>query len=354
MVLLLKHLDRVQFELTLCLLAKEGPFLPDVPQDVPVVGLGKHVPSDVARVVWRLARLLRRQRPDVVLAKIDYANEVACLATLVARVDVPLVLCEESVQSRAILHMSHRRFRHGPLRWAYRRATRLVAPSLGVVEDLRDVIGVERSGFDMIPNAIETEEIEALSALRVSHAFSESELPLIVTAGRLEAAKGQDDLLAAFEILSETHPSNLLIIGDGAERSRLEGLARRLGVAEHVAFPGFVANPFGLMAQADVFVSASHFESFGNVIVEAMAVGVPVVSTRVPCGPEAIVSEGETGIFANAHDPADLADKIKRLLDDRELRRALVSRAKDVVRQYDVSRIARRYEEVLLEAARRD
>jgi glycosyltransferase involved in cell wall biosynthesis len=222
-----------------------------------------------------------------------------------------------------------------------------------VVEDLRDEIGVERSSFDVIPNAIEIEEIEALSALRVSHPFSGSELPLIVSVGRLEAAKGQDDLLAAFEILSETHPSNLLIIGEGAEKPRLEELARRLGVAEHVAFPGFVANPFGLMAQADVFVSPSHFESFGNVIIEAMAAGVPVVSTRVPCGPEVIVSEGETGIFANANDPADLADKIRRLLDDRELGRRLVSRAKDVVQQYDASPITRRYEEVLLEAARR-
>ena len=98
MVLLLKHFDRAQFELTLCLLAKEGPFLSDVPQDVPVIGLGKRGPSDMARVIWRLAGLLRRQRPDVVLAKVDFANEVVSLAALVARVDVPLVLCEESVQ----------------------------------------------------------------------------------------------------------------------------------------------------------------------------------------------------------------------------------------------------------------
>jgi len=62
------------------------------------------------------------------------------------------------------------------------------------------------------------------------------------------------------------------------------------------------------------------------VIIEATAVGVPIVSTRVPCGPEVIVGEGETGIFANVHDPVDLADKIRRLLDDREPRRQRYSR----------------------------
>ncbi len=120
------------------------------------------------------------------------------------------------------------------------------------------------------------------------------------------------------------------------ERERLHALARELDLESRVSFMGFVSNPFGLMAQADVFVSPSHLESFGNVIVEAMAVGVPVVSTRVPCGPGWLVDDRRTGVFAEAHSPSDLANKIGLVLDDASLRRVIVAQAGDLAARHDV------------------
>jgi glycosyltransferase involved in cell wall biosynthesis len=136
-------------------------------------------------------------------------------------------------------------------------------------------------------------------------------------------------------------------VGAGPDRQRLERLARGLGIAEHVIFTGFVSNPFALMRRADVFVSASHAESFGNVIVEAMAAGVPVISTRVPSGPETIISDSETGIFANARDPTDLAAKIASVLSDRRAAQAMAARARAAVARYDVRVVVEQYEDLL-------
>lgn len=352
MVLILKHLNRAEFAPLLCLLSAEGPFLSEIPADVPVIDLGKRRPADAARVVVGLARQLRALRPDVVLTKLDYTNEVSVLATRLARTNTPVVAGEESVQSAALPRLSHPRIRRALLRWAYARAACVTGPSPGVLDDLGQGLGVQARAFAVIPNMLEIEAIEKSARSRPPHPFSGSRLPLLVTAGRLLPTKGHADLLHAVSALSRTQPCNLIVLGEGPDRSGLEALARELAIDSRVAFLGFVSNPFGLMAQADVFVSASHFESFGNVLVEAMAAGAPIVSTRVPHGPEMLIKDGETGIFSRSHDPLDLAAQIRSLLERPEERAAIATRARSFVRRYDVSVIMPLYEAVLRTAAR--
>lgn len=220
-----------------------------------------------------------------------------------------------------------------------------------MVGDLVAELGIADATFAVIPNMVDLEAIDRSAREPARHRFSDGPLPLLVAAGRLLPAKGQADLLVAHELLSRTRPANLLVLGAGPDRRRLERLAGELGIAGRVAFTGFVANPYALMRQADVFVSPSHAESFGNVLVEAMAAGAPVVSTRVPCGPETIITDGVTGVFARARDPRDLAAKIDSLLADPAAARALAVRARGSIVQYDVDVVVGRYEELLDAAA---
>jgi glycosyltransferase involved in cell wall biosynthesis len=353
MALILKNLDRSRFQPTLCLLEHEGELLEQVPADIPIIGLGKQSPWDVPKLVVGLARLLRRVSPDVVCVKVDYTNTLVALAAFVANVPTPLVLGEESVPSAAVRDMSLPAVRQALMKWSYGRAARVTAPSLGVAADLQENFGVRDRVLEVIPNMIDVRSIAQDAQVPTPGPFADSSSPLIVAAGRMLPAKGQADLLHALNLISERRPCNLLVLGDGADRARLEALSRKLGVDACVGFPGFVANPFAFMAQADVFVSPSHFESFGNVIIEAMAVGVPVVSTRVPAGPELLIADGETGVFARPGNPEDLAVKITMLLDDPALGRAIAERARRFAASYDVGAIVPRYEELLKHQVKR-
>jgi glycosyltransferase involved in cell wall biosynthesis len=352
MLVLLRHLDRSRFDASLCLLAAEGPFLSEVPSSVPIIDLAKKSPWDVPALVLRLARLMRRSEPGVVLSRLDYTNVLTAFAARAGRVSAPLVMTEDSVQSLELPGMSHAGIRKALLGSAYRRAARVVAVAPGIASDLSQHLGVADSALEVIPNMVEIERLK-----RDASAEPRAELthgtPLIVAAGRLTPAKGQADLLAAIGILATRKPCRLAVLGEGPDLPRLQRLADDLGVAQRVRFLGFVENPFAIMSRADLFVSPSYRESFGNVILEAMALGVPVLSTKVPTGPEWLIRDGETGIFARPRDPDDLAAKIELLLGNDDLRRSVGARGAEEARKFDASVVVPRYERLLEEVAGR-
>jgi glycosyltransferase involved in cell wall biosynthesis len=353
MLLLLRHLDRERFDPRLAVLSADGPLRDEVPEDVPLASLDKRSRWDAPKLVLRLARLLRDTRPDVLLAKVDYANWIAAAADAAGRTHVPLVLGEETVQSDGLGLVRHARLRTLLLRAAYRRAAVVTAPSVGVEADLRDAIGVRARAFAVIPNMVDLNALAVAAATPVDVPFSGGGLPLLVTVGRLAVGKGHDDLIRAVALLDESEPCTLAIVGEGAEAPRLRALARELGVDRRVAFLGFLGNPFALMAQARVVVSPSHSESFGNVLIEAMAVGVPLVSTDLPIGPASVLRDGQNALLCRPRDPADLAAKVATLVRNPSLAHTLVERATEDVRAYDVSRVVPQYEAVLLAAAGR-
>jgi glycosyltransferase involved in cell wall biosynthesis len=353
MVILLQHLDRSRFEPSLCLLSAEGALLEQIPTDVPIVDLGKRSRNDYARLVVRLARQFREQRPDLIFSKMDYSNTLVALASRLGSASVPLVLGEVAVQSKALQDMTLPRIRRALLGWSYRRAAKVVVASPGVATDLDGVVDVPKSSYELIPNLVDLTAVRRAAEKPASHPFFDRADPVAVTVGLLKPPKGQADAVAAIAALNRVRACNLLVVGNGPERHRLESLARDLGVADRVAFSGFLANPYPVMARADVLVSPSHHESFGNVIVEGMALGVPVVSTRVPAGPEWIIDDGRTGIFAEPHNPNDLAKKIDLVLSDRQLAARLVQAASREVARYDVAAIVSRYERLFEDVASR-
>ena len=148
--------------------------------------------------------------------------------------------------------------------------------------------------------------------------------PRIGTAvGQLEPLKGVDHLLRAFSRVVEHHPDAIcLIAGEGSQRGELERLAVGLGIAERVHLLGYLEDPAPLMAALDVYVSPSLSEGLGAATAEALALGVPVVSTDVG-GVREVVSDGDSGLLVPPGDARGLADAIERILDDPALARRL-------------------------------
>jgi glycosyltransferase involved in cell wall biosynthesis len=169
---------------------------------------------------------------------------------------------------------------------------------------------------------------------------------LIVSVGRLSPEKGHDVLLRAFARLPRTLDARLVIAGDGPGRSGLEALAQSLAIAPRVRFAGFVPDPGSLLARAALFVSASRFEGLGNAMVEALAWGVPVVSTDAPYGPREILAGGALGRLVPVGDAAALADAIEASLQQSHDPEPLRRRALD----FTVERAAHAFRALLIEA----
>lgn len=177
--------------------------------------------------------------------------------------------------------------------------------------------------------------------------------PYLVAVGRLEPQKGFDILLNAYaDLRARGVREPLVLVGEGAERERLEMLARSLNVAEHVVFAGFQANPYAWMRGAKVFVSSSRFEGFCRVIAEALAVGTPVVSTDCPSGPAEVLEYGQAGVLVPNEDVQGLADGLYELLQDADRQQKLRDYGPTRARAFSPEASARGFENVLAELSR--
>ena len=232
----------------------------------------------------------------------------------------------------------------------YPYAHRVVAISQGVKESLV-TLGVSAAGVRVIYNPQEIDAIQS-SAPQRSRRPSRPRPFRIVTAGRLAEQKDYPTLLKAFQrVCARGVDARLVVLGDGPDHHRLKALALRLDIQDRVDWLGWIHSPYATMAACDLFVLASRWEGFGNVLVEAMACGLPIVSTDCRSGPREILADGEYGLLVSVGDDEALAAAIERLAGDPSARRLMRERGLHRARDFDVHRIAPQYMDVLAEAA---
>jgi glycosyltransferase involved in cell wall biosynthesis len=232
------------------------------------------------------------------------------------------------------------------VRTAYRRADRVVAISDGVGGALSHRFGIDPNRVSTIYNAVDVATVRARAENKPANLPRE---PFIVAAGRLVRQKGFDLLIRAFAASVAERPIALVIVGEGPERAALEELARRHGVQSRVHLPGFVENPWSYFARAAAFVCSSRWEGFGNVIVEAMACGAPVVATDCDFGPREIVRTDDSGLLVPVDNVEALARAILAVVDDRALATRLSDGARRRADDFDMTRMTRAYERMFRE-----
>lgn len=243
-------------------------------------------------------RYLRQERPKALLSALDHANVVALWSQKLARVPTRVVVSVRSTPSQSAANAKSLRTRFMPLwiRPFYPWAHAVVAVSQGVAEDLVRLTGLPNEKVRVIYNPVVTPELFTMAEEPLEHPwFAPDQPPVILGVGRLTAAKDYPTLIRAFAQVRKERPARLMILGEDEECPKLEALVRELDLVEDVAMPGFVENPYKYMKRAGVFVLSSAWEGFGNVLVEAMALGTPVVSTDCPNGPAEILEGGKWG-----------------------------------------------------------
>lgn len=266
----------------------------------------------------RSAAFLRRERPDAVFAGPEFANLLMAVALLAAAPfsSARLTAFFPSYHAAAALRSAGLGSRIAPALTGLvaRRATRAIAVSGGVGRDLV-ARGFRDEQIAVIHNPLPpSRPAESGPQTWRANLAAMGDGPVIVTLGRLVPVKDHQTLLKAFSLLDPAKGHRLVIFGEGPLRENLITQAAELGISDRTLFPGYVNDPAACYASADLFVLSSTSEGFGNVLIEAMAAGLPVVSTDAPYGPREILDDGRLGALVPVGDAPALARAIAETL----------------------------------------
>jgi glycosyltransferase involved in cell wall biosynthesis len=291
-----------------------GELVPLLPQGIPVVSLdGVRTLQDVLR----LRRFLLAERPSILMANVDHNNIAAGLANALSGCATRLVICQHNPLSDS--YHATVNWKHRVVPWFYGALSPFighsVAVSNGIANELVHHAHLPAANVSTIFNAVIGDDFADRANQPLQHPWlANKDRPVFVTAGRLVEMKDQRTLLRAFAIHLQAHKARLMILGAGPMLGDLRALVAELDIAEHVEFTGFVPNPLSYMRAADAFVLSSRSEGFGNVLVEAMGCGTPVISTDCPYGPGDILARGRYGILVPPQDPEALAPAFSQVI----------------------------------------
>ena len=285
----------------------------------------------IRQVPFKLSRYLREEKPDAMLAAMWPLTAVVGLAVRFAsysgrtvaseHVDFRITPSHTNWEKRALKHLG---------RWFYDPYDSVVAVSSGVRDSLQDRAGLIANKVEVIHNPLRNLSAEELSTddcMAVS-GWLQGQKRLIAM-GTLKRQKGFDVLFRALHELKSSVDAHLLILGDGPLRNELEKLASELQIEDRVCLLGFRSNPGAFLKHADVFVLSSNWEGFGNVVVEALSEGVPVVSTDCPSGPAEILEDGRHGKLVSIGDWRAMSRAIEEAFGERPNPDELKIRAAD-------------------------
>lgn len=228
-----------------------------------------------------------------------------------------------------------------------RLSDKVVANSKSLGVEVKEVFKL-KSEVETIYNGIDIEYIIEKSREKQDHKWFGTEIPLIIAVGSLKIQKGFSYLLQALEIVNRTKNVRLIIIGNG-DKKKLKDFSKKLSMEDRTDFVSASPNPFPYMAKADIFVCSSLYEGFSNVILEASALGKPIISTDHKHGANEIIEDRKGGILVPARNPRKMANAIIKILEDRKLRENLGKEAKKRSENFSTHRMISEYEKLLAE-----
>lgn len=305
-------------------------------------------PQPVLRTFVRWGALvdyLRRVEPPVLLSAMHYLNEVAILATKLARGKTRCIVAEHtnlSLESRYV-EQWQARFSPVSVRCLYSFADQVVAVSRGVAADLAPFARLDPQDISVLYNPVLSEALYKQSEETVEHPWLQANAaPVVMGMGRFVRQKNFGLLLQAFALLLLDRPEvRLMLVGGGRDRVALEEMAEELGIRDRVAFLDFVDNPAAYLKRAQVLALSSSWEGLPTVIIEALALGCPVVATDCPSGPAELLAE-RRGRLVPPGNPQAMAKVLAVALDQ-------PAKAVDPnwLQQFEVEQAVERYAHVL-------
>ncbi|NLG12480.1 MAG: glycosyltransferase [Elusimicrobia bacterium] len=379
---LCREFIRRNFDVDLLLIKKTGVYLRQAPDNLKIVELKQrdkfltilfilkhlrlsHFKNDTCNIFWNIAHIkiprkpllpvlslaeyIKREKPSVVISFLHHSNVITILAKMVSNLPVKCIISLRNTFSREKKDPSE----IIPLltNILYNKIDvidAIIVPSNGVKADFLKVFDIPQEKIKVIHNPICLEEIQKKQKEEITLPDwlnkKERDFSIVLAIGRLVPQKSFEDLIIAFFAVRQKRKAKLIILGEGIERERLEDRIKSLKLEEDVLLPGFVDNPYPYMAKADVFVLASKYEGFSNVILDALACGVSVVSADCPGGLKEISENEKYGKLVPVGDIFAMAQAIEKVLDSPFDSKDLIQKAGE----FEIKKIADKYLEVML------
>jgi len=321
-------------EVTLVTFSTEGAYQEHVPAHIRLVDLSAPRARYSFYALWRLCR---KEKPDVVVSTMQASTVFGLVRRFIGYTPYWICRMENPItQDRVTMgRMS---------RWLFERALAAAHTVVCLNDAMRDDVVVSASvqwqHTVVIPNPIDIETVRQHAQIPVTlpHAGR-----TIVMCGRLVTQKNYPLALVFIRSLQCTDV-HLYILGEGELQADLKALAAEYGITSQVHFVGFQDNPYAWMAAADLFLLSSHYEGFGNVLVEALAAGVPVVSTDCPTGPTTILSALPYTALVEIGNVEQLTTAVSTVFQWSETTRvAAITAGQVVAERYRPSQIASQY-----------
>jgi glycosyltransferase involved in cell wall biosynthesis len=304
---LARELLNIGVSVELILHRRRGELTDQVPAGVHVIDMDQR---RTRNDVLPLARYIRKNRPDILLANVDHMNVVATLAGILSFAPTKVVITQHNA---LVGKAATDGWQYHLVAPAYRVLapfiSAAVAVSDGIAQELVAKCGVPARKVVRIYNAVIDPEFDERVDQPVTHPwFCDGRGPVFITAARLAPQKDQGTLLRAMALhVHNGGHGRLLILGTGPSRPELEALAHELQIADVVDFVGFQSNPLPWFRHSDLFVLSSRTEGFGIALAEAMGCGTPAVATDSHHGPAEILGHGRYGVLVAPQDPTALA-----------------------------------------------
>ena len=345
---ILNNIDRKKFRPVLVTCNYEGTYEPFLDEDIKFIKLKT---KRLRKSILPLAKIIRREKADVVFSTIPNYNTIAILARLLS-----FTRAKNVVREAAFLGGDEKTNRKLKLYgFLYRFAKRVVALSNGVKDNLIKRYNVKPKKINVIYNPIDIESIRTKMTEPVTQ-FAEAftgNKKTIITAGRLVDDKDHQTLIDGFALLKQKLDAQLLILGEGELAETLIKQTEDRNVQYDVHFLGFQQNPYAYFYQSDLFAFTSKREGFGHVLAEALATGLPIVSTDCEPGATEVLENGKYAKFVPIGDAEALAKAMEDvLLQSDQQRQVMIEKGYERVNDFDVHKIVREYEDVFEAAAR--
>jgi Glycosyltransferase len=284
----------------------------------------------------RLSNILKAEKPDIVMSFMKAQTIVLSLSKLINPSKNTIYV--------GSIHNNDAYYAYGKnvyipyrylIKFLYESLDYIVAPSEAIKEDLQKTFFIKEDKFKIIPNCIDFEKLDKLSEedCDVKGDF--------INIGRLADQKGQIYLIEAFKKVKDRFKDvKLVIIGEGELRNTIENKIKELGLENDVILTGYQTNPYKYLKNSKIFVLSSIFEGFGNVIIEAMHFGLPVISYECPGGPKEII-KNEFGVLVPPKDVDALANAMIEMLENKEKQKHYSIMSKKRALDYDCKSYAK-------------